>query len=191
MIRDDFAIFIISYNRANNFYTLNTLKKSNYTGKYYILIGKDDPMKNEYLNLYNEHVVIFDKEKVKPFCDLYDCNGSDKIATYARNVVFKLAKKLKLNYFAVFDDDYTSFEYRYASDDKLKVMKSREFDDVCNIFIDFLEETNSLTVAFAQGGDLLGGVHGSDFNNKVKRKAMNSFFCKTTAGTPASIQRVA
>ena len=43
-----------------------------------------------------------------------------------------------------------------------------------------LEETNSLTVAFAQGGDLLGGVHGSDFNNKVKRKAMNSFFCKTT-----------
>ena len=45
--------------------------------------------------------------------------------------------------------------------------------------IEFLEKTNALTVAFAQGGDFIGGVKNGNYNKKVLRKAMNTFFCKT------------
>lgn len=178
-MRNDFAIFIMSYKRADNIYTLNSLKNSNYTGRYYIVVSDDDPTLDRYKELYSNNLLVFNKEKIGKTFDLCDSGGSEKVIVYARNYCFQAAKELGLKYFAQFDDDYTSFEYRYDGGDKLKVMKSKEFDKVVDIFIDFLEDTNALTVAFAQGGDLLGGIGGYDFNHKIKRKAMNSFFCKT------------
>ena len=47
-MRVDFAIFIMSYKRPNNIATLRTLNKANYTGKYYIIVGDDDPCLKEY-----------------------------------------------------------------------------------------------------------------------------------------------
>jgi hypothetical protein len=44
--------------------------------------------------------------------------------------------------------------------------------------IDFLYNTDSLTVAFAQGGDFIGGVNGGMFKKGLARKAMNTFFCR-------------
>lgn len=178
-MRNDFAIFIMSYKRADNIYTLNSLKNANYTGKYYIVVGDDDPTLDRYKELYPNNLLVFNKKEIGKTFDLCDSGGSEKVIVYARNYCFQAAKELGLKYFAQFDDDYTSFEYRYDGGDKLKVMKSKEFDKVVDIFIDFLEDTNALTVAFAQGGDLLGGIGGYDFNHKIKRKAMNSFFCKT------------
>lgn len=178
-MREDFAIFILSYGRANNIYTLNSLKDSNYTGKYYIVVGDDDPTINEYKRLYKDNLLIFNKKEIGKTFDLCDMGGSDKVIVYARNYCFKIAKKLGLKYFAQFDDDYTSFEYRYDNGEKLKIMKSKEFDEIINIFIDFLEDTGAITVAFGQGGDFIGGKESQLFKSKIKRKAMNSFFCKT------------
>ena len=178
-MRNDFAIFIMSYKRANNIYTLHSLKNANYTGQYYIVVGDDDPTLDRYKELYPNNLLVFNKEEIGKTFDLCDSGGSKKVIVYARNYCFQAAKELGLKYFAEFDDDYTSFEYRYEDGDKLKVMKSKEFDKVVDIFIDFLEDTNALTVAFAQGGDLIGGVNGSKFKQKLLRKAMNSFFCKT------------
>lgn len=178
-MRNDFAIFIMSYKRADNIYTLKSLKNANYTGQYYIVVGDDDPTLDRYKELYPNNLLVFNKQKIGKTFDLCDSGGSEKVIVYARNYCFQAAKELGLKYFAEFDDDYTSFEYRYAEDNKLKVLKSKEFDKVVDIFINFLEDTNALTVAFAQGGDLIGGVNGSKFKQKVLRKAMNSFFCKT------------
>ena len=178
-MRKDFAIFILSYGRANNIYTLNSLKDSNYTGKYYIVVGDDDPIIDEYKKLYKEKLLIFNKKEIGKTFDLCDIGGSDKVIVYARNYCFKIAKELGLKYFAQFDDDYTSFEYRYDNGEKLKIMKSKEFDEIINIFIDFLEDTGAMTVAFSQGGDFIGGKESQLFKSKIKRKAMNSFFCKT------------
>lgn len=183
-MRDDFAIFIMSYKRPNNIYTLNTLNKSGYTGKYYIVVGDDDPTLEEYKNIYGDKVLVFNKDEVGKTFDLCDQEGSQKVIVYARNYCFEAAKNLGLTYFAQFDDDYTSFEMRYAQDEKLKVLrvlsfKHHSFDDIIDAFIDFLDDTGALTVAFAQGGDLIGGVNGSKFKQRVLRKAMNSFFCRT------------
>jgi hypothetical protein len=43
MVRDDFAIFILSHGRPDNIYTVNTLNKVGYTGKYYFILDNEDP----------------------------------------------------------------------------------------------------------------------------------------------------
>ena len=43
----------------------------------------------------------------------------------------------------------------------------------------FLEKTGALTVAFAQGGDYIGGIGSRVWSEQLSRKAMNTFFCKT------------
>ena len=178
-MRDDFAIFIMSYNRANNIATLRTLNKANYTGRYYIIVGDDDPSLEEYKSLYGDKLYIFNKEEIEKELDMYDTGGSKKCIIYARNYCFKLAKELGLKYFAQFDDDYIELAYRYPQDGKLKICNIKEFDDIVDICIDFLEDTGALTIAFAQHGDFIGGIQNKFIQDRVKRKAMNSFFCKT------------
>lgn len=179
MMRNDFAIFIISYNRAENISTLKTLQKANYTGKYYIIIGDDDPQINEYKNLYGENLKIFNKEKLEPYVDTYDCGGNNKCALYVRNYCFILAKELKLKYFLEFDDDYIELAYRYPENGKLKICNIKEFDEIVDICIDFLEDTHATSIAFAQHGDFIGGINNEFLEKRLKRKAMNSWFCKT------------
>lgn len=178
-MRNDFAIFIMSYNRANNISTLKTLQKANYTGKYYIIIGDDDPQIDEYKNLYGQNLKIFNKDKLEPYLDTYDNSGSKECILYARNYCFILAKKLNLKYFLEFDDDYIELAYRYPQDGKLKICNIKEFDEIVDICINFLKETNATSIAFAQHGDFIGGVNNDFIKNRLKRKAMNSFFCRT------------
>lgn len=45
--------------------------------------------------------------------------------------------------------------------------------------LDFLDESGAVTVAFAQGGDYIGGAGSGNFRKGLLRKAMNSFFCRT------------
>lgn len=179
-MRSDFAIFIMSYNRANNISTLRTLNKANYTGLYYIVIGDDDPQIDLYKKLYGDKLYIFNKEEIEKNIDTYDGGGNKACILYARNYCFILAKKLKIKYFLEFDDDYIELAYRYPLDNKLKICNIREFDKIVDIFIDFLNDTNATSVAFAQHGDFIGGVQNDFIQKRIKRKAMNSFFCKTS-----------
>ena len=54
-----------------------------------------------------------------------------------------------------------------------------QLDLVIDEYIKFLEISGAKTVAFAQGGDLIGGSSSQVFRKKLTRKAMNAFFCKT------------
>lgn len=179
-MRDDFCVFILSYKRANNMYTIDSLKNSNYSGKYFIVLGDDDPTISEYIEKYGrENILIFNKEYQASIVDTCDNFNRRKVILYARNYCFDIAKNLGYKYFLQLDDDYTGFEYRYEEDDKFKILKVEEFDKLVDIMIDFLEETNAYTVAFGQGGDFIGGKDSSLAKAKIKRKAMNSFFCST------------
>ena len=179
-MRNDFCVFILSYKRANNMYTIDSLKNSNYSGKYFIVLGDDDPTISEYVEKYGrENILIFDKEYQASIVDTCDNFNRRKVILYARNYCFDIAKSLGYKYFLQLDDDYTGFEYRYEEDDKFKILKVEEFDKLVDIMIDFLEETNAYTVAFGQGGDFIGGKDSSLAKAKIKRKAMNSFFCST------------
>ena len=104
---------------------------------------------------------------------------SRNIVLFARNSCHEIAKELNLDYFLELDDDYTSFRYRYDDGKKLASSSVTNFDKIIEIVIDFLEKSSAITVAFGQTGDMIGGFSSQLYQNRIKRKAMNSFFCKT------------
>ena len=182
-MRDDFAVFILTHGRANKLVTLRALKKGGYTGRTYLLIDNEDSQADEYIHKYGrENVVIFDKAAVIKKTDTMDNFEKHNAIVYARNAVFDVAKTIGLDYFLMLDDDYTAFEYRYVEGNALRNRQLRGLDSVFEAVISFMEKnTNVLTVAFAQGGDFVGGLGGANFWKGFMRKAMNSFFCRTTS----------
>ena len=179
-MRDDFAVFILSHGRPDKVVTIKTLKRIGYTGKWYLVLDDEDSTRQEYINTFGEdHILLFNKDLVERTFDTMDNLNNKKVVIYARNVCFDFAKKLNLNYFLELDDDYVRFELRTEKDGKLLTDELHHADDIFECVLNYLDETNATTIAFAQGGDLIGGLNGSMWKSKIKRKAMNSFFCKT------------
>lgn len=179
-MRNDFCVFILTHGRPNNVYTVKSLKQANYTGRVIFVVDNEDNTVKEYKNNFGEeNVYVFDKLAMSKTFDTADTFDDRRTIVYARNACFNIARELGYNYFLELDDDYTSFEHRYQKDNKLLVKKVKDLDSIIAAMIEFLEKTNALTVAFAQGGDFIGGVKNGNYNKKVLRKAMNTFFCKT------------
>lgn len=177
-MNDNFAVFILSHGRPNNVITLNTLKKCGYTGKWYIVIDNEDSTADEYYkNFGGEHVIMFDKLQIAQTFDTADTFNDRKTIVYARNACFDIANKLGIKYFLELDDDYTGFMHRYIEGQQLRSKITTRLDDIFKMMINFLNSTGALTVAFVQGGDLIGGLDNNNFHKKILRKAMNSFFC--------------
>lgn len=169
---NDFCVFILTHGRPDNIITLRTLNKCGYTGRVYYVIDNEDKTIDKYIkNFGKDSVKIFDKKAMADSID--ECNNFDerRTITHARNACFNIAKELGIKYFIELDDDYGSFMYRF--DNGSKVVSN--MDDVFIAFLRFFESTNINTIAFAQGGDFIGGFPGLH----MKRKAMNSFICST------------
>ena len=180
-MRDDFAVFILTHGRANKLVTLRALKKGGYTGKIYFLIDDEDEQHDEYVRKYGcNNVIVFNKRDVIAKTDTMDNFDKHSAIVYARNVVFSVAREKGLKFLLMLDDDYSSFEYRFVKDNGLRNRQLRNLDAVFSAAIDFMEKNkNVLTLAFAQGGDFVGGVDGSNYWKGFMRKAMNSFFCRS------------
>lgn len=178
-MRDDFAIFILSHGRANNIFTVKSLKRENYTGKWYIVCDDGDSQLDEYKKLYGDHVIVFSKKEAVKLFDIMDNFDGDGVPTFARNALWGIAKELNLKYYLELEDDYTGFRIRQETEGHLPLYDVANFDAVCDAFIEFLDVSGAYTVAFAQTGELLGGLHCDIWRKQLKRKAMNAFFCRT------------
>ena len=177
-MNEKFAVFILSHGRPNNVITLNTLKKCGYTGEWYIVIDNEDDTAEEYYkNFGRERVIMFDKLQIAQTFDTADTFEDRRTIVYARNACFDIAKQVGVKYFLELDDDYTGFMHRYIDDQKLRSVLTKNLDRIFEMMVKFMDDTGAITVAFAQGGDLIGGVSNKNFHKKVLRKAMNSFFC--------------
>ena len=182
MIDKDFAVFILTYGRANNVKTYKTLKRFGYTGKIYLICSDDDKQVKDYKEKYNDQVIVFSKKDYKDKFDIGDNFNDERVVVYARNSCYDIAKKLGIKYFLVLDDDYTDFSYRF--NDELSYNKGRGYiNKVDDIFVAILKYYKSIpakTIALSQNGDWIGGQHsGWAKELKLKRKCMNSFFCST------------
>lgn len=174
-----FGIIIISHGRANKVYTLDTLKKCGYTGDYIILLDDEDNTAEEYkTNFGEDHIRIFSKSEMEKKVDAFDYFPNRKVTIFARNACWDIAKNEGWTHFLELDDDYTSFRLRREVNGQLRAFNLKNFDEVCNIFNDYLDSIDCLTVAFSQGGDFIGGLGSQMYRNKIKRKAMNAFFCR-------------
>lgn len=117
-------------------------------------------------------------------CDTGDLTGDRRCILYARNASFDIAEQLGYRYFIQLDDDYTMFRYRF--NDKLNYWAIghspiSSLDQVFEAMMGFYQDNEQITsIALSQGGDYIGGALSTFASQiRIKRKAMNSFFCDT------------
>ena len=174
MHKNNFAVFILTHNRANRVITADSLRKCGYTGRIVYVIDNQDPSQNEYQLTYGqENVYVFDKLAAAQITDTMDNETHQRGVVFARNIVWQVAEDLNIDYFIVLDDDYSEFRHLTNNLGKSQHKSIRNLDRIFESMTEFLIVSNSLTVCMGQGGDYIGGVG----YEKPKRKAMNSFVC--------------
>ena len=178
MRHKNFAVFILSHGRPDNIMTLKTLEHVGYTGETYIIVDDEDETRGEYIRRFGDKVLVFNKQEWYDKTDSRDCFKNKASVLYARNASFYLAEKIGLDYFVEFDDDYGEFSYRFANFKFKHLLVKKKIEQIFDLYLDFLDATNCKTIAFAQGGDFIGGGLGAHAKEiHLIRKAMNSFFC--------------
>lgn len=171
-MENNFAVFVLTHGRPDNVKTVNTLKKCGYTGPVYFIVDNEDKTLEKYKKNFGEQwVKVFDKKAMADKVDEGNNFDNRKVIIHARNACFEIAKELGIEYFVQFDDDYYYFGYRYESGAKI----IKNINGVFDSMLTFYKSTNIKSICFSQGGDHIGGFSGI----KLKRKAMNSFFCST------------
>lgn len=180
MLRNDFCVFILTHGRADRVYTYKTIRNEGYTGPIYLVVDNEDDQVDEYIRRYGEkYVIIFDKAARAEKTDVADIVQDRRSVIYARNECFDIARGLGYRYFLELDDDYTDFQYRFEQDGRLGIKSASDLDTLFEYMLRFLDDSKAMTVAFAQGGDMIGGAQAGTFKKRLLRKAMNTFFCDT------------
>jgi hypothetical protein len=183
--KNSYCVFIISNGRANNVVTKKTLAKCGYTGSLYIVIDNEDKQIAEYQKLHgSENIVVFDKLKYASLVDNCDNFQNYRTTTHARNACFDIALQKGYDYFLVLDDDYTGFRYTVNRTwEYITKGYCKKLDILFPKFFELLETSDKIdAICILQGGDLIGGAGNiiKEIWPFKKRKAMNSFFCKTS-----------
>jgi len=187
MMNKLFCIFIISHGRADNVITKRTLAKCGYTGPLFIVVDNEDKQIEKYRqNFGTSNVVVFDKIRYAKMVDNCDNFQNRRTTTHARNACFDIAAEKRFEFFLVLDDDYTEFKYSFNRiNEFVKKTASKSMDLLCSAFVQFMQADERIdSVCMMQGGDIFGGGECTNFKRQIfpfkKRKAMNSFFCKTS-----------
>lgn len=174
------AVLILTHGRADNVETYKALKDCGYTGKIYFVIDDEDEQAELYKkNFGEENVITFCKSDAAKNTDTADTKPERNVVVFARNTCHEIAKNIGLTHFVEVDDDYFWFSYRAERGRQLKQIKTHKLDDIISAMFDFLDVSGALAVAPAQGGDYIGGLSGTIWRNRVSRKCMNMFFCRT------------
>jgi len=185
-ISKSFCVLIISHGRPDNVKTLKTLNRCGYTGPIFIVCDNEDKTVDQYRKKYgSDMVLIFDKLYYASLVDSCDNFQDRRTTTHARNACFDLAKEQGFEYFLVLDDDYTSFCEVIDGAKNTTDTKVSNFYFLAKSIFKFLDTDDRIcAVCFMQSGDTIGGMDNFEkFNAQFpfkKRKAMNSFFCKTS-----------
>jgi hypothetical protein len=182
-----FATFILTHGRADNVLSYRALKKGGYTGQIYLLVDNEDKQLQKYLDNYGDEVIVFDKKKVAESVDACDNYGKRNSVVFARNYNFVIARELGLTHFWQLDDDYPQFGWAMNNDGDYITSNvvTHNLDPIIDACLNFLDDSSATSVAFAQGGDFIGGGEGRFARlakeGRFSRKAMNSFFFRSDA----------
>ena len=120
------AVFILSHGRPNNVITYNNLRSHGYTGKIYIIVDDEDKTIDKYKQNFGDQVIVFSKSDYSGKFDIMDNLGGNKVIVYARNACYDIARSLGLDYFFEYEDDYTTFLFRYPDGEQLGSKKITE-----------------------------------------------------------------
>lgn len=181
MSLENFAAFILTNGRPDRVYTYATLRRQGFTGRIVLLVDNLDKTRAEYQRKYGDEVFVFDKKAIAETFDQGDNFNDMRAIIYARNASFEIAKKLGIEYFVQLDDDYRHFQFRFDNEKNYRPKVLKNLDDVFAAMLKFFTASGATSIAFAQGGDYIGGDQSSMAERiRLKRKCMNSFFCSTS-----------
>ena len=175
----DYAVIIPTHGRYDRVFTIDSLRKSGYTGDIYLLCDDEDKQLEQYKEKYGDKVIVFSKDEYIGKFDKMDNFGNKACVVYARNAMWDAAKKIGLKFFIVADDDYTMYRFRIDNKQCYRTnIQIKNMDAVFNAYFDFLKKSNVDTVCFAQDGDYIGGFSNSKISGGYKpyRKMMNLYF---------------
>jgi hypothetical protein len=177
---ETFAAFILTNKRPDRVYTYTNLRESGYTGLVYFVVDDLDPALPAYQKKYGDHVLVFSKQEVAQAFDLADTFHNQLGAVvFARNAVAGLARTLRIDTYVMLDDDYTRFQYRFDREGNYKGAKIKNLDAIFAAMANYHKTSGAATLAMAQGGDFIGGGQGTyGAGISLRRKAMNTFFCR-------------
>ena len=179
MNNSDYAVIIPTHGRYDRVFTIDSLRKSGYTGDIYLLCDDEDKQLDQYKEKYGDKVIVFSKDEYIGKFDKMDNFGNKACVVYARNAIWDAAKKIGLKFFIVADDDYTMYRFRIDNKQCYRTnIQIKNIDAVFNAYFDFLKISNIDTVCFAQDGDYIGGFSNSKISGGYKpyRKMMNLYF---------------
>lgn len=172
----EFAVFILTFWRADRVHTVKSLRHHWYTWDIYIICSDDDEQIPQYKERYWDKVMIFNKDEYIDKEDTFEYFRIKNTITHARNACFDIAKKLWLKYFVELDDDYMAFNWRFLSKDHKHLLSRwmHNMDLMFRAMLDFYKATPFKAIAMWQAWDYVWWI----WNQLVKwpkRKAMNSF----------------
>lgn len=175
-----FGAFILTHGRPDRVFTYETMREAGYTGPIWIVIDDEDKTAPEYRKRFGDKVLVFSKAEIAKRFDEADNFYDRRSIVYARNACFDLAERFGCRDFIQLDDDYTGFFYRFDADHRYGGWAVRSMDALCDAMTAYLDRIPALTIAFSQGGDHIGGGESHGLRAiRAKRKAMNTFFCRT------------
>ena len=175
-----FGAFILTHGRPDRVFTYETMREAGYTGPIWIVIDDEDKTAPEYRKRFGDQVLVFSKAEIAKRFDEADNFYDRRSIVYARNACFDLAEQVGCRDFIQLDDDYTGFFYRFDADHFYGGWAVRSMDALCDAMTAYLDRIPALTIAFSQGGDHIGGGESHGLRAiRAKRKAMNTFFCRT------------
>jgi hypothetical protein len=174
---DNLAVFIMVHGRPDKMWTYNTLRKCGYTGKIFLVADNLDKTLQGYKERYGNELLVFDKKEAAKEMDSGDNSGDLRSTLFAANKIFDLAKENNIKHYFIMCDDYTSFNYALLDADRSFI---KNLNNIFSLMVKFYENTEAKAIAFAQTGDMIGGIdNGKGAYRFSKRKVMNTFLCST------------
>lgn len=174
-LMDDFAVMVLTHGRPGNVRTIGALSRAGYTGRVVLVVDDEDATISRYLETYGDMVEVFEKAKVAAATDIGDNLSGLSTSCIPRNAMHEVATRIGVKYFVQLDDDYVDFRARREKGGQLIGCRVN-LDDAFRALLEFYLSFPFASVAFAQGGDFIGGARNNPCS--TRRKAMNSFFCR-------------
>ncbi|MDO4648575.1 MAG: hypothetical protein Q4B26_07980 [Eubacteriales bacterium] len=180
-MRDDTVVFIITHARANEQLTLNMLRKTQYSGKIFLVVDDQDPELELYKEKYKDMVLVFSKEQYWKTTDTFTNQKNLKGAVYARNACADLAREKGFKYFFTLDDDLQSLMYKIPEMTRKKLITKRvkRSERIIDGIVEWLEKAEQIkAIALPTDGRFMGGVN-NDVLNGIKYNIVK-FCCYRT-----------
>ena len=183
-VKAQYGVFIPTHGRAKSQITMNMLLDCGFTGDIWLVCDNLDDSLDEYIELYGERVLVFDKRDWAMRTDRVTNDVELGTVLYARNYIQEIGKQKGYDVIGVFDDDLDSFSIRYEKDGGLQTHLMEDgMDELIAGIVEFVIDGNIMAMSIAHNGGYFGGLEG-EFKEGLTRNPSGAWFMNLTEKLP-------